>query len=51
MIAPQVVSGLLQKAAMTSMPVTMAEQGMKYTDRYIGGLTPATAQNHGVQSR
>lgn len=40
MIAPQVVSGLLQKAAMTSMPVTMAEQGMKYTDRYIGGLTP-----------
>ena len=40
MIAPQVVSGLLQKVAMTSMPVTMAEQGMKYTDRYIGGLTP-----------
>ncbi len=39
-IAPQVVSGLLQKAAMTSMPVSMAEQGMKYTDRYIGGLTP-----------
>ena len=40
MIAPQVVSGLLQKAAMTSMPVPMAEQGIKYTDRYIGGLTP-----------
>jgi ABC-2 type transport system permease protein len=40
-IAPQIVSGLLQKAAMTSMPVSMAEQGMKYTDRYIGGLTPA----------
>jgi ABC-2 type transport system permease protein len=40
-IAPQVVSGLLQKAAMTSMPVSMAEQGIKYTDRYIGGLTPA----------
>jgi ABC-2 type transport system permease protein len=39
-IAPQMVTGLLQKAAMTSMPVAMAEQGMKYTDRYIGGLTP-----------
>jgi ABC-2 type transport system permease protein len=38
-IAPQMVMGLLQKAAMTSMPVAMAEQGMKYTDRYIGGLT------------
>jgi ABC-2 type transport system permease protein len=34
------VMGLLQKAAMTSMPVAMAEEGMKYTDRYIGGLTP-----------
>ncbi|HLY41387.1 MAG TPA: ABC transporter permease [Terracidiphilus sp.] len=39
-IAPQIVVGLLQKAAMTSMPLEMAEQGMKYTDRYIGGLTP-----------
>jgi ABC-2 type transport system permease protein len=39
-IAPQMVMGLLQKAAMTSMPVAMAEEGMKYTDRYIGGLTP-----------
>jgi ABC-2 type transport system permease protein len=39
-IAPQMVMGLLQKAAMTSMPVAMAEQGMKYTERYIGGLTP-----------
>jgi linearmycin/streptolysin S transport system permease protein len=39
-IAPQILMGLLQKVAMTSMPVTMAEQGMKYTGRYIGGLTP-----------
>lgn len=39
-IAPQMVMGLLQKAAMTAMPVVMAEQGMKYTDKYIGGLTP-----------
>ena len=40
MIAPQMVSGLLQKAAMTAMPVTMAEKGMQYTDQYIGGFTP-----------
>lgn len=39
-IAPQVVSGLLQKAAMTSMPSTMAEQGAQYTRKYIGGFTP-----------
>jgi ABC-2 type transport system permease protein len=40
LIAPQIVAGLLQKAAMTSMPVTMAEEGMKYSERYLGGLTP-----------
>ena len=40
MIAPQMVGGLLQKAAMTAMPAAMAEQGMKYTDQYIGGFTP-----------
>ena len=39
MIAPQMVAGLLQKAAMTSMPASMAEQGMKLTGQYIGGLT------------
>jgi ABC-2 type transport system permease protein len=39
-IAPQMVAGLLQKAAMTAMPEAMAEQGMKYTDKYVGGLTP-----------
>ncbi len=39
-IAPQVVFGLLQKVAMTSMPLTMAQQGMNYTSKYIGGLTP-----------
>lgn len=39
-IAPQMVAGLLQKAGMTAMPETMAEQGMKYTDQYIGGFTP-----------
>ena len=40
MIAPQMVSGLLQKAAMTSMPASMADQGVKYTERYLGELTP-----------
>ncbi|HEY6489257.1 MAG: ABC transporter permease [Terracidiphilus sp.] len=39
-IAPQIVAGLLQKAAMTSMPASMAEEGMKYSERYLGGLTP-----------
>jgi ABC-2 type transport system permease protein len=39
-IAPQMVGGLLQKAAMTSMPLTMAEQGMKYSEQYVGGFTP-----------
>jgi ABC-2 type transport system permease protein len=39
-IAPQMVAGLLQKAAITAMPVAMAEQGMQYSGRYIGGFTP-----------
>jgi ABC-2 type transport system permease protein len=39
-IAPQMVGGLLQKVAMTSMPLTMAEQGMKHTADYVGGFTP-----------
>jgi ABC-2 type transport system permease protein len=38
-IAPQMVMGLLQKAAMTSMPASMAEEGMKYADEYVG-FTP-----------
>ncbi len=40
MIAPQVITGLLQKVAMTSMPEIMAEQGTKYLDEYAGGFTP-----------
>ena len=40
MIAPQVVSGMLQKVAMTAMPDVMAEQGSRYFDQYAGGLTP-----------
>jgi ABC-2 type transport system permease protein len=40
MVASQMIAGLLQKVAMTSMPDVMAEQGSKYMDRYAGGLTP-----------
>jgi ABC-2 type transport system permease protein len=40
MIAPQVVAGLLQKVAMTSMPEIMAEQGSKYLEQYAGEFTP-----------
>jgi ABC-2 type transport system permease protein len=40
-IAPQIVVGLLQKAAITSMPSSMADEGMKYADKYVGGFTPA----------
>ena len=39
MIAPQVITGLLQKVAMTSMPDIMAEQGSRYFDQFAGGLT------------
>lgn len=38
-VAPQVIAGLLQKVAMTSMPDLMAEQGSKSFDQFVGGLT------------
>ena len=38
-VAPQVIFGLLQKVAMTSMPDLMAEQGSNYLDKIAGGLT------------
>ena len=44
MVAPQMVAGLLQKAAMTSMPDVMAEIGSHYMDRYAGGYTPEQRQ-------
>ena len=40
MVGWQMVAGLLQKVAMTSMPDVMAEQGSKYIDQFVGGLTP-----------
>lgn len=39
MIAPQIIAGLLQKTAMTAMPASMAEQGVKYAGQFMGGLT------------
>jgi ABC-2 type transport system permease protein len=39
-VAPQVLSGLIQKVAMTSMPAAMARAGMDEVDRWSGGLTP-----------
>jgi ABC-2 type transport system permease protein len=40
-IAPQIVNGMLQKAAMTAMPSSMADEGMKDAEEYVGGFTPA----------
>jgi ABC-2 type transport system permease protein len=39
-VAPQIVAGLLQKVAMTSMPDMMASAGMKAMEQAAGGLTP-----------
>ena len=39
-IAPQVVSGLLQKVTMTALPDTMAQVGIEQMDRWGGNLTP-----------
>jgi ABC-2 type transport system permease protein len=40
-VAPQLVAGLLQKVAMTSMPEVMLEQGSRRMDGVVGGFTPA----------
>ena len=39
-IAPQIVMGMLQKTAMTSMPAALVEHGMKATEDFVGGFTP-----------
>jgi ABC-2 type transport system permease protein len=39
-IAPQVLSGLVQKVGMTSLPAAMARTGVAEVDRWSGGLTP-----------
>ena len=38
-VASQMVSGLLQKVAVTSAPDLMAEEGTKYIDQIAGGLS------------
>ena len=44
-VAAQVVAGLLQKVVMTSLPDTMAGEGMKYFESAAGGLTPRQRQD------
>jgi ABC-2 type transport system permease protein len=39
-VAPQVVNGLVQKVAMTSMPAAIARSGMAELEKWSGGLTP-----------
>jgi len=39
-VAPQVVFGLLQETAMTSLPDLMADTGAKYIGQWVGGLSP-----------
>ena len=39
-VAAQMVGGILQKVAMTSLPDTMARVGMRYFEQASGGLTP-----------
>lgn len=39
-VAPQVLVGLVQKVAMTSMPSALARSGLAEVDKWSGGLTP-----------
>src|SRR6185369_420526 len=50
-VAPQMVMGLLQKVAMTSMPDVMAETGAKYIDQFGGGLTKEQKDNFDASIR
>ncbi len=38
-VAPQVLNGIIQKVAMTSMPAAMARSGMAELEKWSGGLT------------
>jgi ABC-2 type transport system permease protein len=44
-VAAQVVAGMLQKVAMTSLSGSMADLGMRYFALASGGLTPQQRQN------
>ena len=39
-VAPQVLRGLVQKVAMTSLPAALARSGMAELEKWSGGLTP-----------
>lgn len=39
-VAPQIVTGLLQKAGMTAAPDLMIRQGLRQFEKYAGELTP-----------
>lgn len=39
-VAPQMVGGLMQKAAMTAAPDLMIRRGLDMFDKYAGGMTP-----------
>ncbi len=43
-VAPQVVSGMLQKVAFTAAPQTMAVEGMTMFEKYTGPMTEAQRQ-------
>jgi ABC-2 type transport system permease protein len=44
-VAPQMVTGLLQKVAFTAMPDVMATDGMAMLEKYGGALTPEQRQS------
>jgi ABC-2 type transport system permease protein len=43
-VAPQIVTGLLQKVVMIALPSALAKGGIAEFDRYAGGLTPRQRQ-------
>ena len=45
LVAAQMVGGILQKVAMTSLPDTMASMGMRYFEQASGGLTAQQRQH------
>lgn len=44
-VSAQVLAGLLQKVAMMSLGDVLADQGMKYFEKYAGNLTPQQRKN------
>lgn len=48
-VASQIITGLLQKVAMTSLRDVMAEVGTRYVDQFAGGLT--AEQHKSIEAR